>query len=187
MYIIDGNVKYEYIIDGNYPVINPDIEPHYSYTKTFDKISVLNNDEMLIDLTNVKLLKIETDSAETDSYTDLSKIIIDWGDGNVESIAKKIKPISTLGNKFDLTWKMLKHVYSLEEEKKDLSIKIRCFNKFGTVFDFIIPFEAVYKSLSDVGTTFKIISANIRNDGETAYILKHVDSDSIVFLASNTN
>lgn len=185
MYIKDGEKLKEYKISGDYPKYSPDTLVHYTYSTVLDEISLLNNEETVVDLSSVKILKIETDSDE-DSYDEPHKIIIEWGDGKKDVYNKRIdKPVSNIGGLIETDWKIFSHNYSFDESLEESSIKITCINKYGTGFTFILPYKIIYKTLTDIGTKIKIISANITNEGKTSYVLKHVDTDSIVFLSSN--
>lgn len=184
MYIVDGEKLLEYKIDGNYPVYSPETAAHYKYTKELDKIDLVNNEDISINLEGIKILKFETNS-DLDRYTEPHKIIIDWGDGNKDTYIKRIdKPLDNIGGLSPSDWKIFTHSYAIGEIIDHSEIKISCINEYGTAFMFTLPFTPIYKSLSDIGTKFKIISANITNDGETSYVLKHVDTDSIVFVRS---
>lgn len=183
MYISpDGNIALEYVLSGNHPNSSDDSK---TYTN-LDEITIFNNEEFIIDLTDVKILKFDKESPIDEDYVEPHKIIVDWGDGKTDtSVAKITNSLSTINSNSE--WKKISHNYAFEEYTEKSAVKITCFNIFGTSFTFNLPFSVVYKSLSDIGTEFKIISANIRNDGETSYVLKHIATDSIVFVVSNEN
>lgn len=184
----------EYVVpEGNYPQFISESDIHYVYALELDKIFISNNEIFTLDLSSINVLNLETNDKDTDKYSKIYKAVIDWGDGKKDTVFKSIeKKVNTLGVAEPVKWDIVEHKYSMKEyidytqyEKTPTVIKINCFNVYGTCFKFEIPFEILYKSLPELGTEFKIISANIRNDGNTSYVLKHVATDSIVVVRSN--
>lgn len=178
MYISqDGNITEKYVISGDHPSDGDDSK---EYT-VLPRISIFNNESIELDLSSVRIIKFDSDTPE---YIEPYKIIVEWGDGKSNEIVKKIGKMESTVAGVDSEWKKISHNYATEEYITESTINVKCFNIFASSFTFKIPYDLIYKSLSDIGTKFKIISANIRNDGETSYVLKHDATDSIVFITS---
>jgi hypothetical protein len=112
---------------------------------------------------------------------ELSKIVIEWGDGQIDRLAKSlISKSSSIGTYNPISWKQATHLFNVDKrydyKTDDVSslpkIVITFYNTFNDKVKRIIPYKIVYKSIYDIGSRFAMLNANVTNRNLTSFVLK---------------
>jgi hypothetical protein len=104
-YFYDNKIYDDYIIDG---VINP------GETKTIvkDVIEIFNNERLRFNFSNLDF-RCSNPSVENQ---ELTKIVIDWGDGSVDRLSKSLmNKSSSIGTYDPISWKQATHLYNVDK------------------------------------------------------------------------
>lgn len=163
------------ILDSNTKAIyreTVEIFNNETFTLDFDGITFNSNQE---GVDNVQLLKAN----------------IDWGDGSTETIYKRLySSTSSIGGYETSSWKRITHMYNTDKKNVYLTddvralpkITITLYNTFNDCVKIYIPYKLVYKSIYDLGTSFKMLSANISNDNHSSFVIKNKNDDSMMIV-----
>lgn len=158
-----------------------------SSTKVIYKqtIEIFNNQTFTLQFNN---LQFRSDQQGVNNV-ELLKIKVDWGDGKNDTIFKRLfSSTSSIGMYQESSWKKITHQYNTDKKNVYLTddvrslpkIEITLYNTFNDVVKIYIPYKLVYKSLYDLGTSFKMLSANIANDNHSSFVLKNTNDESMM-------
>lgn len=185
-YFYDNKIYDDYIIDG---VINP------GETKTIvkDVIEIFNNERLRFNFSNLDF-RCSNPSVENQ---ELTKIVIDWGDGSVDRLSKSLmNKSSSIGTYDPISWKQATHLYNVDKryeydiaDQENLiavlpKIVITLINTYNDRVVIYIPYKIVYKSLYDIGSHFSLLEANVTNSNLTSYVLKEHKDDTIIITST---
>lgn len=157
----------------------------YIYKNT---IEILNNEDFVLDLSGIKMLCSDTSISDSE----LLKIKINWGDGEEETIAKRLHAAtSSIGVYVESDWLQITHRYNTDKRNVYLTddvralpkIAITLYNSFNDVVTIYIPYKLVYKSIYDLGTKFTLKSGNISNSNRSSFVLKNEKDNGLVVIA----
>lgn len=185
-YFYNNKIYDDYILDG---VINP-ADGNVIYK---DIIEIFNNESLRLNFSNLDF--------RCSNYTiknhQLSKIIVDWGDGKIDKLSKSLmNKSSSIGTYDPLSWKQITHLFNVDkryeyniEDQENLKavlpkISITLINTFNDRVTVYIPYKIVYKSLYDIGACFSMMEANVTNDNLTSYVLKEYKDNTVVITMS---
>ena len=185
-YFYNNKIYDDYILDG---VINP-ADGNVIYK---DIIEIFNNESLRLNFSNLDF--------RCSNYTiknhQLSKIIVDWGDGKIDKLSKSLmNKSSSIGTYDPLSWKQITHLFNVDkryeyniEDQENLKavlpkISITLINTFNDRVTVYIPYKIVYKSLYDIGACFSMMEANVTNDNLTSYVLKECKDNTVVITMS---
>ena len=139
---------------------------------TLESIKLPNNSTLKLNLAGISVTPSNQKLTNVDQIITL-KIIIDWGDGNIETE-------SSINAKYQ-EWSSISHLYSLHDENIKPSLKIEVFNSLKDCATIIIPITIQYQSLLESGAKFVLVSANITNDNQVSYVFNNkADKSSFV-------
>lgn len=143
-----------------------------SGTRTLGAIRLQNNSKLDINLDGLSVLPSNKQLKNPEQVTTL-KIIIEWGDGDSESIAPFFQiSDSSINVKFD-PWTSVSHTYSLNTLDGDLTLSIYVYNSLNDCLRIDVPVTIQFQSLLESGAKFHLVSANITNDNKVSYVLNN--------------
>lgn len=157
----------------------------YIYKNT---IEILNNEDFVLDLSGIKMLC--SDASISDS--ELLKVKINWGDGEEETIKRKLNATtSSIGVYAETNWLNVTHrfntdkrnVYLTDDVRALPKIAITLYNSFNDAVTIYIPYKLVYKSIYDLGTKFTLKSGNISNSNRSSFVLKNEKDNGLVVIS----
>lgn len=164
-----------------------------SNTITKDVIEIINNEEILFDLSEVKVLTTSSNILNA-SDVETVKIHIDWGDGNIDRLSiPLISNKSSIGSYRPNQWKVISHLFNVtkryEYETDDINslhqIKITAYNTFNDKLIIRIPYKMMYKTLYDLGSELSLFSSNTTNKNTVSYTLKQKQNDALFVVNSS--
>lgn len=151
-------------------------------------ISILNNSSITFDVSDYK---IESHLIHDKTY-DVFKVVIDYGDGNKETISQPIKkPTSTLSSPTSKNWNIFTHEFHFDKEyvydEKLLSknlpfISIKLYAVTGEYEEKVIHYKVLYKSLYELGTEFDINSSNLTAQNTVSYVMTKRDTGNMILV-----
>lgn len=154
----------------------------------YDTIEIFNNEKMRIDFSKIDYRC----SAFNIQNQQLSKIIVDWGDGKIDRLSKSLmNKSSSIGTYDPISWKQATHLFNVDKRYEYSTdninvlpkIKITLYNTFNDKVNIFIPYKVIYKSIYDIGTNFSMLNANVTNSNLTSYVLKE-NKDNTIVIAS---
>lgn len=184
-YFYNNKIYDEYVIDG---VINA-AQGDVGYK---DVIEIFNNESLRLDISNLDMRC----SNPFINNQQLSKIVVDWGDGHQDRLSKPIlNRSSTIGVYDPISWKQATHLFNVDKRyeyeiaqdnlKQVLPhITITLINTYNDRVKIYIPYKIVYKSIYDIGSHFSMMNANSTNSNLTSYVLKQHKDNTIVITMS---
>lgn len=160
-----------------------------SNTKAIYKetVEIFNNETFTLDFEGITF---NTNQEGVDNV-ELLKANIDWGDGSSETIYKRLySSTSSIGTYETTSWKRVTHLYNTDKKNIYLTddvrslpkITITLYNTFNDSVKIYIPYKLVYKSIYDLGTSFKMLSANISNDNHSSFVIKNKNDESLMIV-----
>lgn len=152
-------------------------------TRTLSSVRIQNNSDITLNVEGLKVNPNNPQLSNPDQVTTL-KIVIDWGDGNTESIAPFfIVKNSSINVKHD-PWYVVSHTYSLYTQQTNLNITIYVYNSLNDCLIITIPVVMQFQSLLESGAKLNLVSANITNDNRVSYVINNSTEDSNFVVAS---
>lgn len=146
-------------------------------TVTLEVIKLPNNDTLNLNLGGLTVKPSNPEITNVDQVVTL-KIIIDWGDGNSESISPYFHVLeSTINTKYK-EWTNISHTYSLNSEQGEISLQISVYNSLNDCTIFTVPITIQFQSLLESGAKFHLVSANITNDNQVSYVFNNTTEKS---------
>ena len=150
---------------------------------TLTSIKLPNNSTLKLNLAGISVTPSNQKLTNVDQIITL-KIIIDWGDGNIETVSPYYHVAESSINAKYQEWSSISHLYSLHDENIKPSLKIEVFNSLKDCATIIIPITIQYQSLLESGAKFVLVSANITNDNQVSYVLNNT-ADKSSFVVSS--
>lgn len=150
---------------------------HSTSEETLEEITLMNNSVLNLNLSGITVTPSNPDITNVDQVVTL-KIIIDWGDGETESISPYFTVQDSSINVKAQEWDNVSHTYALHSENGDLTLKIRVFNSLKDCTTLLIPVKVQFQSILESGAKLKLISANITNSNEVSYVLNNIKDKS---------
>lgn len=180
------SIKYEkYIINETY--MND-----YKGAVILPLIEIFNKDKVDFDFSNVVISCTD----EKLKNVEISKILIDYGDGYSEILNESlVSKNSSIGDFIKNKWQETshtfitpkKHVYKgIEKVTSYPHISITFLNHFNDKFYFIIPYKILYKSYYEEGSDISLMDANIGNNNVTSFTIRERRSNNIIILSSKS-
>jgi hypothetical protein len=154
----------------------------------YDTIEIFNNEKLRIDFSKIDYRC----SAFNIQNQELSKIVVDWGDGKIDRLSKSLMDkSSSIGTYDPISWKQATHLFNVDKRYEYSTdninvlpkIKITLYNTFNDKVNIFIPYKVIYKSIYDIGTHFSMLNANVTNSNLTSYVLKE-NKDNTIVIAS---
>ena len=180
------SIKYEkYVIDESYM-------KDYKEAVILPLIEIFNKETVDFDFSNVVI----TCTDEKLKDVEISKIIIDYGDGSSEILNENlISKNSAIGDFIKKKWQETSHVFTTNKKhvyegiEKDTSyplITITFLNHFNDKFYFVIPYKILYKSYYEEGSDISLMDANISNNNITSFTIRERRSNNVIILSSKS-
>ena len=112
------------------------------------------------------------------------KIVIEWGDGETDSIAPFFRvPQSSIFSKFD-PWTTISHFYSLTQAITSINLVIRCYNSINDCVTITVPITMQYQSLLESCAKLNLVSGSITNDNTVSYVVNNSTEKSNFVVAA---
>lgn len=144
----------------------------------FDKMLATQKDEYL---GTENLYKIELENSAAKSPYSKIKIMIDYGDDKKETLFKPLN--RTNSNDLD-DWAHVDHFYNFNDKKYYEGTHYITFiikNIEGLTDKIIIPFTVLNTLAANYNVRMDLISANLTNDNNVAFVFNVVGDNQIVF------
>ena len=142
-------------------------------------IEIYNNEDFTIDMS--ELIFYGKQSLITNS--EIFLILIDWGDGKTDKLAKKIiKKEDKIKSFIHHEWKIITHKFN-KTDYNDSIIEIKIYNTAGDLCCIKIPYKIINKSLYEINTDFKLLASNKSNNNLTQFVMKEGMKDSIIIVS----
>ena len=180
------SIKYEkYIIDETYM-------KDYKEAVILPLIEIYNKEVVNFDFSNVVISCTDENLKDVE----ISKIIIDYGDGSSEILNENlVSKNSAIGDFIKNKWQETSHIFTTKKKHiyegiKEITsyphITITFLNHFNDKFYFVIPYKILYKSYYEEGSDISLMDANIGNNNITSFTIKERRSNNIIILSSKS-
>lgn len=152
-------------------------------TQVLEPIRLLNNSELKLNLTGLTVNPSNKELKNPEQITTL-KIVIDWGDGNTESLSPIFEVKNSTINTVYEPWTVTSHNYSLKSENNNLSLVISVYNTMNDCLVIDIPVIIEFQSLLESCAKLNLVSANITNDNKVSYVINNSTEESNFVVSS---
>ena len=141
-------------------------------TTTLTGIKLPNNETLELNLGGLKVKPSNPQITNVDQIVTL-KVVIDWGDGNSDSVSPYFHVSDSTINVKYKEWSSVSHTYSLYTEQPSLTLTIYVYNSLNDCAILTVPITMQYQSLLESGAKFHLVSANITNDNKVSYVFNN--------------
>lgn len=146
---------------------------HKPGEETLAGITLANNSSLNLNFSGITVTPSNPEISNVDQIVTL-KIIIDWGDGETESISPYFSVQDSSINIKPQTWDDVTHKYVLHTENGNIILKIQVFNSLKDCATLLIPVTVKFESILESRAKFRLVSANITNNNNVSYVLNNI-------------
>lgn len=149
-------------------------------THLLSTIAIVNSEHFAVDLTELVVVN-------NGQKLEIIKAIVQFGNREpiISSPVIEIKDeFNTLAGKDEVDFRLFDVNVMFQEGEQKGTLTITVYDSSGSTVEFLVPYTAVLKSISDYGSEFDIVNANITNDDIVSYVLAQRSTDTVMFVAS---
>lgn len=143
-------------------------------------IAIVNSEHFTVDLTELVVVN-------NGQKLEIIKAIVQFGNREpiISSPIIEIKDeFNTLAGKDEVDFRLFDVNVMFQEGEQKGTLTISVYDSSGDAVVFLVPYTAILKSISDYGSEFDIVNANITNDDIVSYVLAQRSTDTVMFVAS---
>lgn len=151
----------------------------------YGEIDIFNNDSIYLKLEGISLPNKNIDNLTNEESVSLLRVDIEWGDGETTTLTPVnfVQNQETTGSIID-SWLNNSHTYHFYEEVDKTKLKIKLYNTLNDSVTITVDINVRYKSISEAGVRYELVSANITNDNRVSYIINEGSTKQMIVLNS---